>query len=349
MADIINRWNVNGIYYQIHDYGRGLPGGVATLDAEGRIPYQQLPLSTVTYKGAWEANVNVPDLTALTDVIKGDMYVVISSGRQNLNMFKYTAIANPAGYNPQAQGWYEYDGTDYVATTDTVAQIGKVYYSRSPMGSVMFLVGDRVIWDGQQWERVPSGGVTSVNGKSGDVVLTGNDVALSPDTATSVTETIKAMDYNSGTISGDFIANIQQTDGKITSVTKGSIPAGASVTDAAVAGQYVSAVSQANGKISVSRASLPRIISSFSHLQVESTRTFTIPNIKFHDEVLDIGLYVVNTFSSDYFVDAFNCFVLARYEADALILSVSPGAFVRTRDTGSSTSTGTIKKYKWTE
>jgi hypothetical protein len=33
--------------------------------------------------------------------------------------------------NPSEEGWYELDGTDYVATTDTTVVSGKTYYERS--------------------------------------------------------------------------------------------------------------------------------------------------------------------------------------------------------------------------
>lgn len=91
--------------------------------------------------------------------------------------------------------------------------------------TVTFYVNDRVIYDGtlQQWERLPAGEVRSVNGLTGDVTLTASDVGAA--TSTDITNAINALD----------------------------------VTDTAVAGKYVSAVSETDGKISVTRASLPTI------------------------------------------------------------------------------------------
>lgn len=41
----------------------GKPYGIATLDENGRIPYSQLPLSVVEYKGAWNAQTDSPKLS----------------------------------------------------------------------------------------------------------------------------------------------------------------------------------------------------------------------------------------------------------------------------------------------
>lgn len=79
----INKWNANGQEYDIQDAGRGLPLGVATLDNEGRIPYEQLPESAVEFKGYWNASTNTPHLADGSGV-KGDMYYVDVAGSQNL-------------------------------------------------------------------------------------------------------------------------------------------------------------------------------------------------------------------------------------------------------------------------
>lgn len=79
----INKWNANGQEYDIQDAGRGLPLGVATLDNNGRIPYEQLPESAVEFKGYWNASTNTPTLADGSGV-KGDMYYVDVAGSQNL-------------------------------------------------------------------------------------------------------------------------------------------------------------------------------------------------------------------------------------------------------------------------
>jgi hypothetical protein len=40
----------------------GTANGFATLDADGRIPYSQLPESALEYKGEWNASTNTPTL-----------------------------------------------------------------------------------------------------------------------------------------------------------------------------------------------------------------------------------------------------------------------------------------------
>lgn len=57
------------------------PNGYASLDANGRIPYSQLPESAVEFKGTWNASTNTPQLPTGTDV-KGDMYIVNVAGTQ---------------------------------------------------------------------------------------------------------------------------------------------------------------------------------------------------------------------------------------------------------------------------
>lgn len=195
MAESVNRWNVNGVYYEIHDYGRGLAGGVATLDQNGRIPYQQLPESTIEYKGTWDASTNTPHLADGTGN-QGDMYFCVTSGTVTLG------------------------------TGRTIA----------------FYIGDRVIYDGTIWERLPAGGVYTVNNKEGDVVLYGTDIQRTADDTktiaqaiTDVEDTIKALDVSDPTSSGNaiaFIKSISQTDGKITPL-KATIP-DASATQAGI-------------------------------------------------------------------------------------------------------------------
>ena len=61
----------------------GASNGLATLDEDGRVPYSQLPLSAVEYKGTWNANTNTPHLSAGTGTF-GDEYIVSVAGTQNI-------------------------------------------------------------------------------------------------------------------------------------------------------------------------------------------------------------------------------------------------------------------------
>ncbi len=61
----------------------GTANGFASLDADGRIPYSQLPESAMEYKGQWNAEDNTPSLADGTGT-KGDFYVVSVAGTQDL-------------------------------------------------------------------------------------------------------------------------------------------------------------------------------------------------------------------------------------------------------------------------
>ena len=61
---------------------RGTADGFATLDANGRIPYSQLPESAMEYKGQWNAETNTPTLANETGT-KGDFYIVSVAGTHN--------------------------------------------------------------------------------------------------------------------------------------------------------------------------------------------------------------------------------------------------------------------------
>lgn len=61
----------------------GEDSGLATLDNNGRLPSDQLPLSAIEYKGGWNASTNTPDLTTVTKH-KGDMYLVSVAGTQDI-------------------------------------------------------------------------------------------------------------------------------------------------------------------------------------------------------------------------------------------------------------------------
>jgi hypothetical protein len=125
----------NALLSNLYDY-IGQPNGLATLDNTGRLPYSQLPLSAVEYKGTWNASTNTPTLVSGTGTF-GDEYIVSTPGTQN---------------------------------------IGE--------GSIAYAVGDRVIYNGFIWQRIPSSSVRTVNTKTpdanGNVTVNANDI-VTPD------------------------------------------------------------------------------------------------------------------------------------------------------------------------
>lgn len=106
--------------------------GVATLDASGKVPASQLPISGEVFKGEWNASTNVPVLEDGTGV-SGNYYLVSVGGTRNLGH-----------------------------------------------GSETYGVGDKVMYNGTIWTRIPNfQSVNSVNGQTGSVVLGKADVGLS--------------------------------------------------------------------------------------------------------------------------------------------------------------------------
>lgn len=116
---------------------KGEANGVATLDSTGRVPYDQLPESAMTFLGEWDASTNTPHLQDGTGT-NGDFYVVSAGGTVN--------------FGTQA----------------------------SPR-NITFYPNDRVIYEGSsdEWFRLPAGEVRTVNGLSGDVTLTANNIDYS--------------------------------------------------------------------------------------------------------------------------------------------------------------------------
>ena len=97
--EYMDQWNVNGDLWDIHDKGRGLPNGVATLDGNGRIPYSQLPESAMEFQGYWNASTNTPTLADGTGT-KGDFYVTDTAGTQDLGSGdQYFAIGDRVLYD----------------------------------------------------------------------------------------------------------------------------------------------------------------------------------------------------------------------------------------------------------
>lgn len=206
MADYIDKWNVNGVYYNIQDHDRGLPGGVATLDLNGRIPIAQLPETSINYRGTWNAQTNTPTLADGTGT-QGDMYFVSTSGTW------------------KGEHWY---------------------------------IGDRVIYNGTVWQRVPSSGVNSVNGKDGEVVLYGTDINMSANEAITIEAKINGLNTANPTASGIaevVVTDITQDKGKI-SATRKNLPTVSSPTASGSALAFIDAVSQTNGKITATKKNI---------------------------------------------------------------------------------------------
>ena len=86
--------------------------GVATLDADGKVPVSELPaavLGALSYQGTWNASTNTPTLTSSVGT-KGYYYVVSVAGTTDLNGITDWLVGDWAVYNGTA--WQKVDNTD---------------------------------------------------------------------------------------------------------------------------------------------------------------------------------------------------------------------------------------------
>lgn len=65
---------------------KGVANGIASLDATGRVPSSQMPLSAMEFKGTWDASTNTPTLVQGTGT-NGDFYVVSVAGTWDSTTF----------------------------------------------------------------------------------------------------------------------------------------------------------------------------------------------------------------------------------------------------------------------
>ena len=66
------------------------------------------------------------EVECVFDIANGE---VISIYAYRIDDEVYAPVTPAGTENPQDEGWYEYDGADYVLTTDTTVQAGKTYYA----------------------------------------------------------------------------------------------------------------------------------------------------------------------------------------------------------------------------
>ena len=94
----------------------GVPNGVATLDAGGKVPTSQIPqMGDLNYQGTWNASTNSPTLTSSTGT-KGYYYVVNVAGSTNLNGITDWQVGDWAVFNGSV--WQKIDNTDAVTSVN---------------------------------------------------------------------------------------------------------------------------------------------------------------------------------------------------------------------------------------
>lgn len=108
--------------------------GVATLDANGKVPVSELPaavLGALSYQGTWDASTNTPTLTSSVGT-KGYYYVVSVAGSTNLNGITDWLVGDWAVYNGSI--WQKVDNTETVTSVN--GQTGAVVLTASSVGAV---------------------------------------------------------------------------------------------------------------------------------------------------------------------------------------------------------------------
>lgn len=102
----MSRFNQNFI-----SLGRiGKPGGIASLNTEGKLTDNQIPssiLGGLKFKGVWNALTNTPNLNDIGRKINGDLYIVSTEGLQNLGngSIRYT-LNDGVFYSQSENKWY---------------------------------------------------------------------------------------------------------------------------------------------------------------------------------------------------------------------------------------------------
>lgn len=127
---------------------KGQPDGVATLDAGGKVPLDQLPASVqggIKVIGFWDASTNTPDLSALT-LNQGEAYQVTVSGSTDLNGETNWKARDLVVWDDNLAGnYFKIDNTDDVTgSVSPVDNISIAYISSTAgtnwttRGSVIF-------------------------------------------------------------------------------------------------------------------------------------------------------------------------------------------------------------------
>ena len=172
---------------------KGANNGVATLDANGKVPTSQIPMQgDLNYQGTWNATTNTPTLTSSVG-IKGYYYVVDVAGTTNLNGITDWQIGDWAIFNGSV--WQKVDNTDAVTsvngqvgtvvlTTTDIAEGTNLYYtdvraraSNSAGTGISYDSATGVITNSapDQTVSLTGAGTTSISGTYPNFTITSND------------------------------------------------------------------------------------------------------------------------------------------------------------------------------
>ena len=109
---------------------RGVPNGLAVLDANGHLPSSMLPDTVLEYLGVWNPSTNTPALSDATGQ-PGDYYYVSGDGTRNLGSGNI-AFATSDRVVHNGTVWQKWDTTDQV--TSVAGRQGVVVLTKSDVG-----------------------------------------------------------------------------------------------------------------------------------------------------------------------------------------------------------------------
>jgi len=109
---------------------RGVPNGLAILDANGKLPSSMLPDTVLEYLGVWNPATNTPTLSDATGQ-PGDYYYVSADGNRNLGSGTIAFnMSDRVVHNGQV--WQKWDTTDQV--TSVAGRQGVIVLTKSDVG-----------------------------------------------------------------------------------------------------------------------------------------------------------------------------------------------------------------------
>lgn len=224
-------------YEQLEDFfirktEKGSAGGVATLDADGRIPIEQMNVKSLRLIGTYDCSSGV--FPSTVNRVEGDYYRVSVGGtltemRSDIVIPQYEAIsAFEANLINQAitSGLKIYVDVEDIKTEVLTVSTNKInladdteitlprdidtrlYADTEFPFSWDFDVNDLIVFNSQgEWQKLKSqDSVTSVNRKTGDVTVYGDNTPIETPAETSDTRTIKEYIEDTAVVRVDGIS-----------------------------------------------------------------------------------------------------------------------------------------------
>lgn len=220
---------------------KGVAGGVATLDASGRVPYSQLPESAMEFKGEWDASTNTPHLEDGTGT-NGDFYIVSTGGTVNFGTQAEPRLItfypnDRVLYDGSAEEWKRLPAGQVISVN---GQSGVVvldatninYDSNTTVKQAIDSKADASDVVQSDWTETDSSDPAFIKNKIPIWITTGQaddnmspidsvtDGSMRPITSNAVYDKIASLDVSSVGGSGKYIEAISETDGKISATVQ---------------------------------------------------------------------------------------------------------------------------------